>query len=170
MPATTAINLRDIPDAVQAYLDNEVKVKIKEIRPASGNSIGPGEDFEVEVEVKNANAATGLALTKLKYRLEVANPSVAKLEVPGSAYIITTDLEGNRIGGEVGSMIVWNQLADTLAPGEIKTMVFNGTAGTSNSGGNTSIRARVLADINLDSLFPAGEDTVEVSKALTVVG
>jgi hypothetical protein len=167
------INLRDIPDAVQSYLNTQVAVSIAQLAPSSGSSINPGESFEVHLQASNANqSAGGVALKNLKYRISVDNATVAKLVVPGNAYIRATDLAGNDLNGnqEVGAMIVHNMLADELAVGGTSTLVINAKAAGAASGGATTVRARVLADVDLDALFPQGEDTAAATRSLTVVG
>ena len=82
-----AINLADIPSAVQTYLNTKVTVAITDVTPADGDGtkINPGEDFVVHLETTNAAATSGgVAIRNLKYRLTVADGSVAKLIVPGT--------------------------------------------------------------------------------------
>jgi hypothetical protein len=168
-----AIDLKDISDAVQTYLNKKVAVVITELTPAEGNSVNPGETFEVHVEATNADSTSGgVALKNLKYRLSVDNGSVGHLVVPTGMFIHTTDLDGNDVtkGTERTSMIVQNTLFTKLAIGESSTLVVTGKASDAASGGSTSVRARVLADVDLDELFPQGEDTPVATKSLTVVG
>jgi len=105
-----AIDLRDITDAVQTDLNKKVTVAITDLTPAEGQSVNPGESFDVHLEATNADStAGGVALKNLKYRVAA-------------------------------------------------------------SGGSTKVNVRVLADVDLDELFPPGEDTPVVTKSLTVVG
>ena len=167
------INLKDIPDAVQSYLNSKVSVAIAQLAPAAGTTINPGETFEVRIEATNANAvAGGIALTNVKYRLSVDNGAIAKLIVPAGAIYRTEDLAGNRLNGnqEVTAMIVENQIDRQLAVGEVKTLSVTGKATGTASGGNTTVRARVLADVDLEALFPQGEDTAAAARSLAVVG
>jgi hypothetical protein len=167
------INLKDIPDAVQSYLNTKVSVAISQVAPSSGSSINPGETFEVHIEAANANAASGgVALKNTKYRVSVDNGAIAKLIVPPGAIYFATDLAGNRLNGnqEVTSMIVENMIARELAVGDTGTLVLSGKATAAAAGGATTVRARVLADVDLDALFPQGEDTAAAARALTVVG
>ena len=120
------INLKDIPDAVQSYLNTKVSVAISQVAPSSGGSINPGETFEVHIAATNANAASGgVALKNTKYRVSVDNGAIAKLIVPPGAIYYVTDLAGNRLNGnqEVTSMIVDNQIARELAVGDTGTLV-----------------------------------------------
>jgi hypothetical protein len=167
------INLKDIPDAVQSYLNSQVSVTIAQLAPATGTTINPGETFDVRVEATNATAvAGGIALTNVKFRISVDNGAIAKLIVPAGAIYLTTDLAGNRLNAnqEVTAMIVENQIDRQLSVGDTKTLVVTGKATGTASGGNTTVRARVLADIDLDALFPQGEDTGAATRALVVVG
>jgi hypothetical protein len=168
-----AIDLRDITDAVQSYLNKKVVIAITDVTPAEGDKVNPGESFDVHLEATNADStAGGVALKNLKYRVSVDDGSVAKLVVPDGMFIHTTDLDGNDVtkGTERTSMIIQNTLFTKLAIGESSTLVVTGTAGSAASGGKTSVRARVLADVDLDELFPQGEDTSVVTKSLAVVG
>jgi len=170
-----AIDLRDITDAVRTYLNKKVTVTITDLTPAEGNgqSVNPGESFEVHLEATNADStAGGVALKDLKYRVSVDSGSVAKLVVPDGTFMHTTDLDGNVVdkGSERTSMIVQNTLFTKLSAGESSTLVVTGKASSVASGGSTKVNVRVLADVDLDELFPAGEDTPVVTKSLTVVG
>ena len=84
----------------------------------------------------------------------------------------TTDLDGNVVtkGTERTSMIVQNILSTKLPIGETGTLTVTGKASDAANGGKTSVRARVLADVDLDELFPQGEDTPVATKSLAVVG
>jgi len=158
---------------VQTYLNKKVTVAITDRSPADGNSVNPGESFDVHIATTNADATSGgVALKNLKYRLSVDNGSVAKLVVPDGMFFHTTDLDGNDVtkGSERTSMIVQNTLFTKLPIGENSTLVVAGKATDAASGGSTSVRARVLADVDLDELFPPGEDTPVATKSLTVVG
>lgn len=168
-----AIDLRDITDAVQTYLNKKVTVAITDVAPAEGSSVNPGESFDVHLSATNADAASGgVALKNLKYRVSVDDGSVAKLVVPTGMFIHTTDLDGNDVtkGTERTSMIVQNTLSTKLSIGESSTLVISGKASAGATGGSTSVRARVLADVDLDELFPLGEDTPVTTKSLSVVG
>ena len=168
-----AINLNDITDAVQAYLNTKVTVAITELTPGSGDSVNPGESFEVHIEATNADAKSGgVALKNLKYRVSVDDGSVAKLVAPGSLIVHTTDLDGNTLaeGDERKAMIIENVAFSKLAVGATLTQVVTGKAGKAASGGTTNVKVRVLADIDLDALFPLGENTPETSIELDVEG
>ena len=59
---------------------------------------------------------------------------------------------------------------DTLGVGDPDTISLTGRAGASPVGGTTNIQARILADVDLDLLFPKNEDTSVVTRNITVVG
>ena len=83
-----AIDLRDISDAVQSYLNKKVAIAITELTAAEGDSVNPGESFDVTVEATNADSTSGgVALKNLKYRVSVDDGSVAKLVVPTRAVL-----------------------------------------------------------------------------------
>jgi hypothetical protein len=170
-----SINLRDISDAVQSYLNNKVAITIADLSPAEGEGteVNPGESFVVTIEAANASSSSGgVALKNLKYRVSVDDGSVAKLVVPTSAFVHTTDLDGNAVtqGSERTSMIVQKILFTKLPVGDTGTLVLEGKASNGAKGGKTSVRARVLADVDLDELFPQGEDTPVATKSLAVNG
>ena len=75
-----AINLRDIPEAVQNYMNTKVTVTVSSFTPAVGATIGPNELFTFNVTATNANAAGGgITLKNVKYRIQSANAAVAKI-------------------------------------------------------------------------------------------
>ena len=172
------INLNEIPAAVKAYLDSKVTVNISLLTPTAGGSINPNEDFSFSVTVTNANAAAGgIALRNVKYRLSVDNAAVGKLKVPSVGS--STDLTGTPLaaGPEVAGFIytppafvIFGDTASYLSVGDVDTQNFFGKAGGAAAGGNTTIRARILADVDLDQLFPKGEDTTAALRTLSVVG
>jgi hypothetical protein len=168
-----AIDLRDISDAVQSYLNKKVAIAITDLTAAEGDSVNPGETFDVTVEATNADSTSGgVALKNLKYRVSVDDGSVAKLVVPTGMFFHTTDLDGNVVipGSERTSMIVEQILATKLPAGDTGRLHVSGKAGGAATGGKTSVRARVLADVDLDELFPQGEDTPVATKSLAVIG
>ena len=168
-----AIDLRDISDAVQSYLNKKVAIAITDLTAAEGDSVNPGETFDVTVEATNADSTSGgVALKNLKYRVSVDDGSVAKLVVPTGMFFHTTDLDGNVVlpGSERTSMIVEQTLATKLPAGDTGRLHVSGKASGAATGGKTSVRARMLADVDLDELFPQGEDTPVATKSLAVIG
>ena len=169
-----AINLRDIPEAVQNYMNTKVTVAVSSFTPAVGATINPNELFTFNVTTTNANAAGGgITLKNVKYRIQSANANVAKIKVPAGG--TSTDLLGNAlaVGTEVAAFI-YNPTAatanDTLGVGDSDILSLTGKAGASPAGGSTNIQARILADVDLDSLFPKDEDTSVVTRNISVVG
>jgi hypothetical protein len=57
-----------------------------------------------------------------------------------------------------------------LEPGETDSILVRGIAGSEPGGGDTSIRARILADVDLDKLFPQNEDSPITARTLHVEG
>jgi hypothetical protein len=169
-----AINLRDIPEAVQNYMNTKVTVTVSSFTPAAGASINPNELFTFSITAANANAAGGgIALKNVKYRIQSANAAVAKIKVPAGG--ASTDLLGNplAVGTEVAAFIYDPSVIsanDTLGVGDSDSISLTGKAGASPAGGSTNIQARILADVDLDSLFPKNEDTSVVTRNITVVG
>jgi hypothetical protein len=163
-----AINLKDIPDAVKAYLNSQITVTITPFVPSAGNSVQPNETFTFDVKAENNG---NVALKNVKYKVWAVNPGIAKLRVPpgGSA----TDLEGHSLNenAEVG-VFIFNPSSSNfdLPPGDSDTIHLTGKAVSGASGGTTGIRASVFADVDLDLLFPKGEDSGTSQRTLTVQG
>ncbi len=161
-----AINLKDFTDAVKFYLENKVKVQITSITPDTGTNINPNETFKVHLSVANSTAADGgVPLNNVRYRLAVDNADVATLKVPATASGIARDVAGNLLaaGTFVKEMIFDpTSAAFDLPEGDTDTLTIAGKAGPGLKGGNTTIRARVLAKLNLD------QDTAVVPRTLTV--
>jgi hypothetical protein len=182
------INLRDIPDAVRAYLDTRVNVTISALSPAKGSIIIPNEEFTFKINATNANAFSGgVGLRNVRYRILVTNPAVAKLKVPSGGR--STDPSGNELKeGEFVEEFIFYPKAmiieslsggDTeesaltsnyLGVGDTDTLALRGKAGSNGSGGMTTIKARVFADLDLNALFPKNQDTPFASRNVTVEG
>jgi hypothetical protein len=168
------INLRDIPTAVQDYLNNKVAVTVSQLTPASGPQLGINETFTFTVNARNANAADGgIALKNVRYVLSVDNPNVLKLFVAPTGP--STSPGGNPLapGTLVGAMIHVPTGAPTamgLGVGDNDTMTFTGKTGTTGGGVTTEIKAQIIADVDLDSLFPKGENSPVGSRSVTVLG
>jgi hypothetical protein len=169
-----AINLADITSAVQTYLNKKVVVAITDVTPADGDgkNINPGEEFVVQLSTTNADAASGgVTIRNLKYRVTVDDGSVAKLVVPGTLINRTTSLDGKTVfaeGEEHTGMIIDHFVDSTLAPGDVVPFTVKGKAGDAAKGGKTSVNVRALADVDLDALFPQGEDTPETTASVKV--
>ena len=170
-----AINLRDIPDAVRSYLDNKVTVRVNPIIPATGAALGPNETFSFSVSAQNTNAANGgIPLSNVFYRVRVENPAVAKFAIPAANLGSATDDSGNVLspGTQVGFM-VFRPIGDlrSLSVGETDTLTLNGRAAAAPpTGGTTTIAARIVADVDVDQLFPKGENSPATSRTITVTG
>ncbi len=159
------MSLRDIPDAVKAYLNTQVTVTITQVKPAGGTTITPNEEFDVHIKATNATTSTGVRLKNVRYRVSFDNPTVADFNIPQDDGTLT-----NIAGGEKLFTPEPEQDESTLGVGESDTIILRAKAGSAAGGGTTTVRARVLADIDLDSLFPKGEDTPVASKTVNVIG
>lgn len=165
-----AINLRELRQACEDYVNNKVTVTVTQPTPSSGTQINANEQFGFRVTAVNANSANGgVQLTNVRYRIEVnptvpTNPNSATVKVPRLGR--TTDLAGNPLGGGafVTAMIHQPLLdaAAVLAVGESDTLGFDGKTGTEN-GGLFTIRARVIADVDEEFLFPDDQDSTSAS-------
>lgn len=169
-----AINLADVPGAVKTYLDTKVSVGISPFTPIAGVAIGPNETFTFNVEVRNAiPLAGGVALSNVKYRIAVTNPAVAKIRVPGGGTSTTLNFPFTPLPmNEFVDGFIYSPTGDnfSLSVGEIDNLPLTGKAGAAGGGGTTAINARILADVDLNQLFPKGQDSTPATKNLTVVG
>ncbi|MGY1670802.1 hypothetical protein [Geodermatophilus sp. SYSU D00710] len=148
-------------------------VTVSTLTPASGASINPGETFTFKVRVANATAADGgIILTNVRYSIRVPNPNVIKIRVPSSG--TSLDGSGNPIsaGSEVG-FFEFNPASpdiSILQIGETDEFTFTGRAGSGPAGGSTTIVAKILADPDINALFPRNEDSSLATRTVTVVG
>ena len=77
-----AINLLDIPAAVEAYLLNSVTVTVAPIVPAVPGTMNPNEFGSTSVTVRNPDP--GIRLTDVKHHLTIEPSNRALLEVPAN--------------------------------------------------------------------------------------
>lgn len=186
------IILRDIRTAVQNYLDTHVTVTISPLSPASGNTIQPNEYFTFSVTATNSSAVDAIRLVNVRYYVTVLNPAVGKLVVPdtnpdsnGIRYRKPGPVLGLMVDcapkEEVGTMYVFPPASVSSPPfvldragdldvGDSDTIQLRGKAGTNPSGGNTQITCKILAEPDLDFLFPKNEDSSTATRPLIVIG
>jgi len=157
-----SINLKDIPDAVKFYLDNKVNVVVNPPVPAGGTKISPNEAFTFSVKATNATkAAGGVDLKNVLYRVRVGDPAIATFTVPSAASGTARDDSGNTLAPNTPvSFMVFTPTGDLnkLLAGESDTLNLHARAGLGGNGGTTQLGARIVADIDLDSLFLTRED------------
>lgn len=180
-----AINLSDIRSASDTYLNSFVTVTIGQIIDA-GAQVNPSEAFSFEVLATNTG---GVRLKNVRLRVEVDNPNVAKLRVAGDFITLSgfplaptnvKDLNGGSVAlSELvdGMIIDFNPNLnpsgrwDVIEPNEsLPKIKITGKAGAAVAGGNTTIRARIIADIDQDFLFPANQSSNSGTRALAVQG
>ncbi|HEY9657185.1 MAG TPA: hypothetical protein V6C65_01885 [Allocoleopsis sp.] len=183
--------LRDLRTAVQNYLDTQVAITISAFTPATGTSIQPGEQFTFSVTGTNASGVDAIRLINVRYVVRVIDPAVAKLVVPatnpdamgirykGPGLIFGTlvDLAPN---ARVSEMYIYPPAsmnspfyidrAGDLNIGDSDTLTLTGEAGSAVNGGNTQIMCQILADPDLDFIFPKNENTPSTSKSLVIIG
>jgi len=177
-----AINLADIRAAVNSYLNTNTTVTIGPIQDA-GNQVNPNEAFSFEVSATNTG---GVRLKNVRLWVEVDNAAIGKIQVKGdflafNAPILTTP---NNVKDLNGSSVIVNQLVqgiiidfatahkwDVIDPGESlpKVKVF-GKAVSGPAGGTTTIKAKIIADIDQDYLFPGGQSSLSGTRELKVQG
>jgi hypothetical protein len=169
-----AINLPDLPQAVRAYLDGKVTVTVSAPTPSGGTHIGPGETFTFRVNVVNASAANGgILLTNVRYSIRVEHPNVLKIKVPTTG----SSLDGSGApidsGDDPVGFLEFNPFSSdlsTLQIGETDGFTFTGIAGKNLAGGTTAITAKILADPDINALFPRNEDSTSGTRNVEVVG
>ena len=156
--------------------------------------INPNEQFTFSVTATNSSAADAIRLVNVRYQVSVANPAVGKLVVPAT----NPDANGIRYRGpvgifagplvdlapnaEVGTMFLFPPASSTGGPifieragdldvGDSDTISgLKGKAGPGAGGGNSQITCRILAEPDLDFLFPKFEDSPTATRVLNVVG
>ncbi len=182
-----AINLSDIRSSVQKYFDTKLQAEIGVTNPpltvvghppnlAQFTQLTPNQQFTYKITAKNA-ADGGVRLVNVRYRLQVDNPSVLKLIVPEAAKATATGRPLGHLGHEqTGPPLNPGQQVDfmvlTRAPGRLpspsSTTILevggsgalddlHGVAGTAG-GTTTNIKFDILADPDLDFIFPKGEN------------
>jgi hypothetical protein len=169
-----SINLRDIPNAVKFYLDNKVSISVTPPVTEGGTQINPNEAFTFSVKATNASDTTGgVKLKNVAYRVRVTNPALATFTVPVATEGSAKDDSGNTLAPntQVGFM-VFSPIGDRsiLDIGETDALKLQAKAGPGASGGITTLGARIVADVDLESLFPTRENTPANSATLTVKG
>lgn len=182
-----SVNLQEIRSAVQNYLDTKVTVSISEkTPPQEGGQIGKNEEFCFAVTVTNANLALGgIPLKNVRYFLEAANPTVAKLIVPPAAVAVarlTKDASGFPIvpGTQVDYMWLFPVGERSyLEAGEMDTIGttnfansatqgLKGKSQTPPNGSTCEIKFKIFAEPDLDYLFPKNEDSATASRKILV--
>jgi hypothetical protein len=165
------IYLPDLPAAVINYLAQKVTVTA-EVLPNVGNVVNPGEPCRLVVRVKNATAAEGgIALTNVRYQVDIKNPEVMRVFVPPANQGRAINEHGLAL--TPGSLVAFMTYdpADAglsyLHVGGMNTVQFNGQAGAIN--GTTSLLARIYADPDIDQLFPRNYSSAadDISVAIT---
>jgi hypothetical protein len=192
------INLRDLRTAVRDYLDSKVTVTISAPTSTSGSNVIPSHAvFTFSITAQNAASPDGIRLVNVRYHLRTLNPAAAKLVVPatnpdvnGIRYkgllhqpvLAFFDLIPNTEHDEtflfppaspVGTTLPIDRAGD-LDVGDSDTI--SGIKGKTGVGGGVegavsgTITCRVIAEPDLDFLFPKNEDTATASKTFLVFG
>lgn len=171
-----AILLHEIRSAVQTYLNTKVICSIPTIEPAVPNALSPGEEFTFTVRAQNANsAAGGIALTNVRYHIRISNAAIGKLIVPPTTIGIAksgplptaTTLTPGSLVPELFLTTPTGTDAKKLDVADIDTIT--GLKGRSLALGTLDIRLSIIADPDLDFLFPKNENSEEISKTTPIV-
>jgi hypothetical protein len=185
-----AISLPELKTAVETYLHDNVKVEITDLKPRSGSSIQPNETFTFNVTVTNPNPSTaipGIRLVNVRYHVKVEETHpFAKLVVPAT----NPDFNGIRYRGprgaaapgalvdldpkaEVDEMYLFPPAsgstsidrAGDLDVGDSDTISVTGKGG---SVGNTNIVCSIIADPDLDYLFPKNRESLPDTEPVVI--
>jgi hypothetical protein len=168
-----AIELTDLRTAVRVYLNTKVKVSVSELVAAVPNVISPGEGFTFSVTARNAAFADGgIALNNVRYHLRVVNSAFGKLIVPpatiGTAKSALGETNDLTPGAQVAEMFFFPlDERNRLGQGEVDTI--SGLKGKAGILGTTNISLEILADPDINFLFPRNENSASASRELKVV-
>ena len=167
------VNLQEIRTAVLTYVDTKVTCSVSAIIPDVPIALSPSEGFTFNVTVSNAAvAAGGIRLTNVRYVISASSSNV-KLIVPpvtvGNARVIGLLPLALNPGTETSGYILTPPAGDLkiLDPGETDTIT--GLKGIAKSLGAFSVCFHILADIDLDFLFPQDAPSVNGCKPGNVV-
>ncbi len=172
--------LVEIRKACITYLNTKVTMSISPIESTSGGTINPGENFTFSVTAHNEGE---IALMNVRYLIKVGDPAVAKLIVPSAPMIARKGANSSsmklRAGAQVSEMYLFppamlHQPFDSsnyLNPGDSDTITgLRGQASSALNGGETRICVKILADIDLNYLFPKNEDSAQSCSIIRVIG
>src|SRR4030042_3910902 len=172
-----SINLAEIRTGVKNYLNTKLVYYISQWTPATGGSIGPNEEFTFISTAINPAIAEAIALTNVRWYFAVGDPSVAKLIVPQSPMIARSGPTNyyNKLTAntKVNAMYLFppNTYSNYLHVGDSDTISgLKAIAGTNPNGGNTDIYMRIIADVDMEYIFPKNEDTPSYTRHLIVTG
>lgn len=190
------INLIDIRTAVQDYLNTKVGTVISALTPVVSGPINPGDEFSFKITALNAPAANGgIRLVNVRYHLKVVNPAIASLIVPGGGIALARSgsLTSDPVfapGKLVPEMYLFPSPGDNKSlfpsPGDNRSSLFpspgdnrslevdehdfiDGLKGRATVVGNTQIQFDVIAEPDLDFLYPKNENSPLSGAGLTVV-
>lgn len=169
-----AILLKDVRAELQHHLNSQVSTSAS-FRAGTGSVINAGESVLVDVTATNSAAVDSVQLINVVYHLRIGSPAVARLSKPSPAQGVA------RSGPKPGDAAILDlafPVAEyylhppagtdpkVLTPGETDTIF--GLPAKALAAGSTSVYVNVLADLDLQWLFPKMEDSPTVSKTLTV--
>jgi hypothetical protein len=168
-----AIVLKDLVDAVGNYIANRVQVSITAPDPSTGDEINKNEEFTFAVKVTNPAAVDSIRLKNIRYAVDSQNPASVDLIVPTDPGLVARsgDHATDPIlqpGTRVKFMYIFPSDERNVLEegGETEAITLRGRAISSPA--NTTIRFRVLADPDLDFLFPKDRSTKAVSVPLSI--
>src|SRR5438128_5646270 len=166
-----SILLHEIRAAVQTYLNTKITCSVPALELAVPNALSPGEEFTFSVRAQNANsAAGGIALTNVRYHIRISNAAIGKLIVPPITIGIAKS--GPHLSDPVltpGSLVPELFLATPTGTDPKKLDVadidtITGLKGRALALGTLDVRLSIVADPDLDFLFPKNENSEEISK------
>jgi len=163
------IQLPDLRQAVIAYLNTKVTVDVLDFQVSNPPFLKVGEPFSFTVRVSNATTANGgIALTNVRYQVSTSNPEAVKITVPTNGSAI--DRHGHPLSASDSvDFFEFNPAGEDvsyLRRDETDLLAFNARA---VGAGSCSIRARILADPDINELFPRNFPSAKDSLSFSVI-
>jgi hypothetical protein len=177
--------LNDIRQATKSYLDNRVRCSISEVIPDVPNVLSPKEKFTFSITARNAGSSDlsgdSTRLKNIVYHVWIVETTKAQLIVPptakGTAYstfpivglgpVLSPLVDGKE--NLVNSYFLKPPEGDFkfLDVAEADTII--GLRGIAKELGNFTIKFEIYADLDLDWLFPKGENSGEATRTTPIV-
>ena len=171
-----AINLSDIPKAVQDYFSSRVvdSIVVNPIPVGVATQINPGEQFNITLTVNNSvdDPDQGIQLNNVRYHVISSDVNIAKLIVPSSSVAVarkksSSSSELLQEGKEVAEMFLFPPAPDDiLKAGATGSISIRGHALTI---GKPSVNFDVHADVDLGYLFPSNQQGPDTSHSVEIV-
>jgi hypothetical protein len=163
-----AINLLDLPAAVEAYLENSVTVTVAPISPAVPGTMNPNEFGTTSITVRNAAAPSGIRLIDVKHHLTIEPSNRALLEVPAAPVARATSNPNDPplAPGTLAAAMFLFPVDNVLDIGDTDTI--NGLRVKALTLGSVTVSDHIHAKVSLDDMFPV-KNSSEGERIFSVV-